>query len=208
MEKTIQGKEVRSITVSNLEIRTEDGKTVLAGYAARFNTLSDGMWFIEKIAPGAFAKTLGENNSIKALWNHNTDFPIASTDSGTLKLSEDDLGLRFEMSPINTSIGNDATEAVRSGVVKGVSFGFITKQDSWDWTDEENPTRTLIEVELLEISPTPFPAYAATSISARSTENVLIEARKAAIKPEIPPQNDYKMGNLRAKMDFLSKRYK
>jgi HK97 family phage prohead protease len=176
----------------------------LIGYAARFDQLSQELWgFKEKIAKGAFANSIGEGRSIKALWNHNSDFPIGSTDSGTLTLVEDDIGLRFELSPIATSTGNDAIEAVRSGVVKGVSFGFRTIKDEWDFSDDTMAIRTLAEVELIEISPTPFPAYTATSISARSVEEVFKEAKKQ----QEPLKKDYKTSNLRAKIDFLSKIY-
>lgn len=193
-------KEIRSIPVDKLEIRQlENEPATLIGYAARFNTLSEEMWgFKEKISAGAFANSLGEGRNKLAYWNHNSDFPIASTDSGTLKLFEDEQGLRFEMTPIETSIGKDAVEAVRKGVCKGVSFGFRTIKDSWDFSDPNLAIRTLEEIELHEISPTPNPAYNATSISARSLREEF----------EKPKELDYQMKNLEYKMERLAKRYK
>src|SRR5690606_2798595 len=114
-----------------------------------------------------FAKSL-EKNNIKALWNHNPDFPLGSTKGGTLKLEEDDKGLRFELELPNNSWGRDAEIAVRRKDVDGVSFGFSVNKDEWDRSNEKEPIRTLVDVNLIEISPTPFPAYPATSVNARS----------------------------------------
>jgi HK97 family phage prohead protease len=154
--------------------------------------------FKEIIKPGAFANSLGEGRSIKAFWNHNTDFPIASTDSGTLKLLEDEQGLRFEMTPIETSIGKDVIESVRKGVCKAVSFGFKKIKDSWDFSDPHLAIRTLEEVKLYEISPVPAGQYNSTSISVRSLREEF----------EKPKELDYQMKNLEYKMERLAKRYK
>src|SRR5690606_4918999 len=152
-----------------MEVRSEEGKpTILRGYAAVFEKLSVPLFgFREKIRKGAFAKSL-EKNNIKALWNHNPDFPLGSTKGGTLKLEEDDKGLRFELELPDNSWGRDAEIAVRRKDVDGVSFGFSVNKDEWDRSNEKEPIRTLVDVNLIEISPTPFPAYPATSVSARS----------------------------------------
>jgi HK97 family phage prohead protease len=202
-------KEIRYLDFKDFEIRAgEDGKKTLIGYAARFNSLSEKLWgFQEKIAPGAFSRSLGEGKDIGALWNHNSDLPIGSTGSGTLKLEEDDQGLRFELTPIETNAGKDAIIAVETKVVRGVSFGFITLKDEWDWQDDENAIRTLEEVDLIEISPTMFPAYKATSISARSTEEIFKEAKKHFEEQRDPPKV-WEPRFLNRKLDYLTKKHK
>ena len=168
-------KEVRTLEIEGFEVRsTEEGKTTIAGYAARFEKLSSELYgFKEKIRSGAFASSL--KNNIKALWNHNSDIVLGSTKSGSLRLEEDDKGLRFELDLPDTSSGRDAAESIKRGDVDGVSFGFRTKVDEWDESNPKNVIRTLVDVELIEVSPTPFPAYPQTSVGVRSTEEVYNE---------------------------------
>lgn len=169
-------KELRTLELESIEVRkSEEGKTTVSGYAARFEKLSVDLWgFREKIRAGAFAKSL-EKNNVKALWNHNSDIVLGSTKNGTLRLSEDDEGLRFELDLPDTTAGRDAAESIRRGDVDGVSFGFQVQKDEWDQNDKKNVVRTLIEVNLHEISPTPFPAYPQTSVGVRSAEEVYNE---------------------------------
>jgi HK97 family phage prohead protease len=177
--------ERRHFEIEEVEVRTEEDKPpVITGYAARFDKLSVPLWgFREKIARGAFAKSLREE-TIKALWNHNSDMVLGSTKNSTLRLWEDDKGLRFELELPDTSWGRDAQESIRRGDVDGVSFGFETRKDQWEGEDDKNVVRTLLDVRLIEISPTPFPAYPQTKVSSRSVEEVFEEYRTAK-KPEI-----------------------
>ena len=170
-------KEIRVITTT-IEARTDgEGKTKgLTGYAAKFNEESKPLrdwWgdeFVEVIVPGAFKNSL-ENNTIKALYNHNPDYVLGSTKSGTLRLEEDEIGLRFDLDLPNTQIANDLYESVKRGDIDGVSFGFKVKEDKW--TEVKTDTgwktiRTLREIDLIEISPTAFPAYEQTEVDCRS----------------------------------------
>lgn len=161
--------ERRNYPITDMEVRSEEGQpTIIRGYAAVFDQLSVPLYgFREKIQKGAFAESLSKNN-IKALWNHNSDFPLGSTSGGTLRLEEDERGLSFELELPNNSWGHDAGISIQRKDVDGVSFGFSVKKDSWDNTDPNNSIRTLEDVDLIEISPTPFPAYPATNVSARS----------------------------------------
>ena len=172
-------KEIRTFEAQDMEIRTEeDNAPVVRGYAAVFDKLSVDMGFREKIAPGAFAKSI-EKNNIKALWNHNTDFPLANTKAGTLTLKEDSKGLRFELELPDSTWGKDAEIAIRRGDCDGVSFGFRVNVDEWENSNQEKPVRTLRDVELFEISPTPFPAYPQTSLNVRSADEVFEDYQAA-----------------------------
>lgn len=161
--------ERRNFPITDMEVRSEEGQpTVLRGYAAVFEKLSVPLWgFREKIQKGAFAESLSKNN-IKALWNHNSDFPLGSTEGGTLRLEEDERGLLFELELPDNSWGRDAGIAIQRKDADGVSFGFTVKKDSWDNSNPDDTIRTLEDVDLIEISPTPFPAYPSTNVSARS----------------------------------------
>ncbi|MEV9641759.1 HK97 family phage prohead protease [Mammaliicoccus sciuri] len=166
--------ERRNYPITDMEVRSEEGKpTTLRGYAAVFDQLSVPLYgFREKIQKGAFAESLSKNN-IKALWNHNSDFPLGSTNGSTLRLEEDERGLLFELDLPDNSWGRDAGVAIQRKDVDGVSFGFSVKKDSWDNTNPEQSIRTLEDVELIEISPTPFPAYPSTNVSARSVTEAI-----------------------------------
>ncbi len=156
-----------------LELREdEDGKKkTLRGYAAKFEKLSHPLYgFTEKIRRGAFSRSLKEGN-VRALWNHNTDWVLGSTKNGTLRLMEDDIGLKFEIDLPDTTVGRDAGVTVSRGDVDGMSFAFETRKQEWDEKKPDNVIRTLIDVDLKEISPTAFPAYPQTKVSARSVKD-------------------------------------
>src|ERR1051326_526152 len=84
-----------------LELRAEEGKPpVISGYAAVFNKVADiGGWFREQVMPGAFARALREKQDVRALVDHNPSMIIGRSKAGTLKVFEDDKGLRVEITP-------------------------------------------------------------------------------------------------------------
>ena len=176
-------KEIRKIHIEGLEVREIEGdkgveSRIVGGYVNKFNKPSEIMidrWgdeFIEVISESAFTKTL-ETKTQKALWNHNTDLVLGSVASGTLNLFVDGVGLRCEITLPNTTWGNDAYESIKRGDVDGMSFGFRCIEDMWSKTqyeDREIYKRTILEVELFEVSPCVFPAYSDSQIDCRSLE--------------------------------------
>jgi hypothetical protein len=82
------------ILTTEFEVREEADGMHLTGYAARFNEPSEPLPFIERIAPGAFKRSLRSRNDVKLLWNHDTSTVLGSSRAGTLTLTEDDKGLR------------------------------------------------------------------------------------------------------------------
>lgn len=111
------------------------------------------------------------------MWQHNTDFVLGRTKSGTLKLWEDDHGLAFEILPPNTQFARDALASIQRGDVDQMSFGFETMRDRWGEDDAGGIVRDLIEVELLDVSPATFPAYPQTSVAVRSKASELQRQR-------------------------------
>ena len=162
-------REYRSYPVKQIELRAADSApTQIVGYAAVFNQLSEDLGFFrEKIAPGAFAGSIATED-VFALWQHQTDKPLARKANRTLGLREDTIGLAAEITPPNTTWGKDALAAVESGLVSHFSFGFQTIRDEWDYSNRDMPIRTLLEVKLFEVSPVTFPAYPQTSAEARA----------------------------------------
>lgn len=189
-EKPKVEKEVRNLILP-IEIRAEesdDNKKAIVGYAAIYNsptTIRDwwGDEFLEEIAQGAFEKSLNEDN-VRALYNHNPDHILGATKSGTLKLISDSKGLRYELELPNTQVANDLYESVKRKDIEGNSFGFKVRSDVWSKVEQEGKEimkRTLTDVKLIEISPTPFPAYSDTEVDCRSLE----EFRNSSVNTEM-----------------------
>lgn len=210
MPEEIKGMEYRSI--SKFEVRVaEDGKKYIEGYAIQWEQLSVPLGyyykFREKFQKGAFDEYLNAGLDTKFLVDHETGKVLGRSAKGTLTLSSDDTGLKYSLEIPSTSLGNDAYEDVRCGNKEFISVGFKATKDDWNEADENNVIRTVIKANLPEISLTAWPAYESTSASTRSIEDPYkdyIEAKNKGNEPE----NDYKIQNLRAKMDFLAKRYK
>jgi uncharacterized protein len=197
-------KELRCFEIKELRAQEVDGKRSIAGYAAVFNALSEplgGGGFREQIAPGAFVRSLKQSDII-ALWNHDPSKVLGRVRNKTLELNEDGTGLSFRLDLPNNSWGNDAFEAIRRGDVTGMSFGFNTRVDEWD-RGQSPRIRTLKDVDLIEVSPTPFPAYPQTSVAARDTrhpDDVLKEQEaKWAAEEGSPVEEEGSLKNLLAK---------
>ncbi len=177
----------RGEAVSKLETRTnqtqfevrelDDGGLRFEGYAAVFNSASEPLPFTERIAPGAFRKSLNARNNIMMLWNHDAGQPLASTRAGTLMLREDSYGLKVTADLAPTSLGRDISTLVRTRVIDSMSFGFSVVRDSWNGDGSE---RVLESVRLFEVSLVTFPAYEETAgtTSVRGLERV---AQRASV---------------------------
>jgi uncharacterized protein len=168
----VKTKEMRIIDITNFQTRdgTESSPVVISGYAAVFNSKTMiGDWFEEVISPGAFARSISENGDVRALFNHNWDNVLGRTKNGTLRLEEDERGLKFEVELPNTSVARDLAESMRRGDINQCSFGFWATGETWDYSIEP-AVRTINEVELYEISVVSIPAYEDTEVSLRSKE--------------------------------------
>lgn len=167
---TIQKAEKRELT-NQIEIREDESGRTLHGYAVKWEMKSQtlGYWrrFKEQFRKGAFAESL-TNDDQRALWSHDPSKVLGRTKNGSLRLFEDNIGLRFELDLPNTTLGNDAYETIKRGDVDGVSFGFVMQKEEWDESDLDNVVRTITKAKLLEISPVAFPAYPDSQVSARS----------------------------------------
>jgi HK97 family phage prohead protease len=160
---------------ADFELRAEGDGMTFIGYAAKFNSPSEDLGgFVETIEAGAFRRSLRSRNDVKLLVNHDTGRVLASTRSGTMKLYEDEVGLRVEASLPNTSDGRDMAELLRRGDLNKMSFGFSVIKDSWN---QEMTQRTLKSVRLFETSIVAFPAYAATEAVVRSLDKVATRAQ-------------------------------
>ncbi|RSL32662.1 HK97 family phage prohead protease [Salibacterium salarium] len=163
--------EIRELQTGNLEIREDDeGSKTLKGYAVKWEMKSEVLGFFrefrEQFKKGAFADSLSKDDQ-RFLWSHDVSRVLGRTKNSTLRLYEDDIGLRFEIDLPDTSLGRDTHESVKRGDVDGVSFGFRAEKQEIDESDDDNIVRTITGAKLLEVSAVAFPAYPDSEVSAR-----------------------------------------
>ncbi|MFC6644145.1 HK97 family phage prohead protease [Granulicella cerasi] len=159
--------EIRSVTAELRVAASEDGTRTLTGFIP-YNTESvDLGGFTEVIAPGAFAEALQPTSDVLALRDHDAKLLMGRTKSGTLIFTDATDGLRYQVKLPNTTAANDLAESIERGDLDGTSFGFSTDEDKWINADGK-VIRTLLKVNLFEVSPCSFPAYPDSGIALRS----------------------------------------
>lgn len=160
------------------EVRADDEGVKVSGYAAVFDQEADiAGFFREVIAPGAFRAALSRGDDVVLLINHD-GLPLARTRSGTLKLTEDERGLKVEsaLDAEDPDVGR-VVPKMRRGDLDKMSFAFRATKQRWDDT-QDPPLRTIEEVELYDVSIVTEPAYAGTEIGLRSLEAAREAERK------------------------------
>jgi uncharacterized protein len=157
----------RRTAVERMEWRADGDKLVARGYAAVFGaTFRLGPGVTETIAPGAFKKTLKEQDVV-ALANHDANLLLGRMSASTLRTWEDKRGLAYEIDMPNTTVGRDWAELLKRGDVVGSSFGFRVIREDFERNADGEVIRTLLEVSLRDVGPVTFPAYSATEAALR-----------------------------------------
>lgn len=209
----------RTFVLDNIEVRAQgdDKGRTLTGYAALFDVASQDLGgFTEIIRAGAFTKTLAEAD-IRALKNHNPDYVLGRTKSGTLRLEEDEKGLRVEIDVPEAQWALDLVASIERGDIDQMSFAFRAVKDRWTHNDDEPDLRELIEVKLFEVSPVTWPAYTETEISARALRAMgdhdvedddageeVLEERKKETEAE-PPLAGHSADQLRRRLELAER---
>ncbi len=167
----MKNKEIRTIQVQDLEVRMDGDKPKVIGYASVFGSLSNDLGgFREYIGKDAFDGRLEDD--VRFLINHD-GLPLARTTNGTLKLSVDEKGLKYEAEMPDTTDSRDLMELLKNGTVNQSSFAFIVEEDSWEMNDGQN-IRTIEKISrLFDVSAVTYPAYeeATSSVALRSLDN-------------------------------------
>ncbi len=185
--------ENRSFTFAAVEERQDqDSDTLLfTGYASVFDKPygvrdSRGQ-YNETIKPGAFKKTLQEQDDVRFLVNHD-GIPLARTSSGTLNLEEDEYGLfvRAELDPSNPTVAEVAS-AMKRGDLNEMSFAFAAMRDDFNQNGDE---RTVSEARLYDVSVVTYPAnpWAGAKLRGLDIEDLhrsLVEARSGEQAAEV-----------------------
>ena len=159
-----------------VETRADDGSDTsrewVVGYAAKFGVDSLDMGdFVERIDPSAFGivrERRGRKKPLetRALFNHDPNYPLGRYPE-TLRLTVDDVGLRYEVPVPDTTYGRDLAANIRAGIIKGSSFSFVVAQGGESWSVEEGRSiRTISKIDALyDVGPVTYPAYPDSSVS-------------------------------------------
>ncbi len=180
----------RDLFVEGVEVReaTDGEPLMMGGYAAVFNQETiingpDGVRWREKIAPSAFTEAIGRDDVIAAV-NHDNKMVLGRTKAGTLALTADAHGLRYNVKLGNTTLARDTVESVRRGDYTGSSFRFTVpaggvRMEQRPSHPGDMPLLVVERVKLIDVGPVTFPAYEGTSVSLRSVPDVLSDFLKA-----------------------------
>lgn len=153
-----------------------DGSKMLTGYGAVFYRADEPgteyqLWsdLYERVSRSAFDVALKRKDDARGLFNHDANHILGRTASGTMRLSVDDVGLRYEIDLPNTPQAQAVAEAVARGDVSGSSFSFRVEKQTFERDAKRNAEiRTIEQVELFDVGPVTFPAYQATTSAMRA----------------------------------------
>lgn len=153
--------------------------------------------FLERIAPGAFRKTIKENGqNVKVLLNHGQDPQVGDKPLGQITaLREDGVGAYYEVSLLDTSYNRDITPALEAGLY-GASFRFAVVKEEIDDTGGSSavnpkglPMRTITEARLMEFGPVTFPAYQGATAGVRSiSDRYVVDG--SIVSRELPREDE------------------
>jgi len=183
-----------------LDVRAE-GEAAIVGHAAVYYDGTDAteykLWdgAVERIMPGTFDKAI-KDNDVRALFNHDPNNLLGRTSADTLTLESDKRGLAYEITPGDTSIGNDVVTHIQRGDLQGSSFAFVVTDQDWR-TEDSVDIREIRGVELFDVGPVTFPAYEATDTGLRSSG----DAREAYEAWKAVEDNKTQSAQLQRQMD-------
>jgi len=180
-----EGIEIRNVA---FKVSSDEEKRTIEGYAALFNTASDGLGDLEEIIePGAFDGVIAKSD-VKAYINHDSRRGLLARckkGKGSMTLGVDTKGLRFSFEAPKTALGEEALENVRRGDVDECSFAFYVESDTWEQKPEGSWKRTIHQFKLIDdVSLVYDAAYSKTSVNLRGKEEA-----ENQIKAEIEKRN-------------------
>lgn len=167
-----------------LQERSDGALPLIVGYASVFYRAGDpateyeifpadayGPRVVERIMPTAFDRAAREDD-VAGLFNHDSAIVLGRSSAGTLRLSVDATGLRFEIDPPDTGAARDLIQSLRRGDIRGSSFAFLPRGTKIvENKTAGGPGEVVLErhdVQLFDVGPVTFPAYAGASSGVRA----------------------------------------
>lgn len=158
----------------------------------------------ERVLPGAFDAAL-KDGDVFSLFNHDENQILGRSKSGTLRLSSDARGLRYEVDVPDTQAGRDVVTLAKRGDVTDSSFGFRAVDQKWR-KDGNVLIRELRAVELFDVGPVWRGAYPAADVSARSEIRSAMETARAEIEAKAREAGSLMAQDEREFLDFLARK--
>ncbi|NBQ49109.1 MAG: HK97 family phage prohead protease [Marivivens sp.] len=165
--------ERRNTGTGEVRMEGEGESRRMVGYAAVFYREGDQgteyrLWddAVERIMPGAF-DGVGDDD-VRALFNHDPSLLLGRSTAGTLSLSVDERGLRYEIDPGDTTTARDVQAHLERGDLTGSSFGFRITKEEWQSRSDGPDIRLVRGVELFDVGPVTFPAYESSDAGLRA----------------------------------------
>ena len=173
---------MNKIIRSSKEIRAHADSRTIDGYAVVFDSWSRDLGgFTEIIRQSAITQELLNESDVIANINHDDNLMLARwiEGEGTLRLSLDEKGLRFEFDCPETERGNQLLWDIRNGNLFECSFCFALPDNDtcqrWFRSEDGSLKREITQIGWLhDVSIVSLAAYPATSVSNR--EQIDIEA--------------------------------
>lgn len=154
------------------ELKAIDDAGVFSGYVAVFNNVDLGG---DVIVPGAFADTLAawkaKGTLPPVLWQHRIGEPLGPF----LEMREDNVGLWVKGQLLVNDVprAKEARALLQAKAINGMSFGYVSRDDSWDRVTE---VRTLKRVDLYEGSIVTFPMNPMAGVTDIKTAMAALES--------------------------------
>lgn len=165
-------KEKRLVEVRAAE---DEGKMIVEGYAAVFDSVTDLGWVKEVIDRQAFAEA--DMSDIVMKYNHEDSvLPMARTRGGSLSFEIDDHGLKIRANLPDTTVNKDIFTLIKERVLSKMSFAFTVAKEEYDY--ETDTRRILAFDKIFDVAVVDVPAYEETEIFARSKDEYSKEKEK------------------------------
>ena len=183
--------ERRAFGLTNIQVRSADEadqRLSFRGQAIVYDQLSEDMGgWRERIMPGAATRTLADAPDVRFLLNHDPNYLLGRTSSGTLRLSEGDDGVAVEADMADVSYARDLAELLERQDINQMSFGFWITADGWDGSTHEVYG---IDLDGGDVSVVTYPAFSQTSA----------ELQERAARQLAPPDQGYPVERARHRL--------
>lgn len=175
MDKIIRSGEIAELLPESRHIE---------GYAIVFGTQSNDIGFIETISRDAITQDLVNQCDVFCRFDHNPDKILARSNKGvgSLKLTVDEKGLKYEFDSPNTTLGDELIEYIKRGDLNKSSFCFTIadEENAQTWEKRDGKFyRTINKIGYLwDVSPVWTPAYSDSSCDKRSFDEAMKKLEK------------------------------
>ena len=165
---------------SQLNLTDSDESPRIEGYAMKYGVVShDRGGYRVQFRKGCFddVARFSDALDVRAYYDHDETKYLARTANGTLRIEDDEIGLKFSLDIPDTSLGRDVRTLMQRGDIPGCSFGYIPGE--WEWLEEYSDTSEPLQIHtkgrLFEVSVVHDPSFPNTEARLAASINPLEE---------------------------------